>query len=159
MPRVYTVVFKKVSVSAVQDLIAIYGTVGKTTKIKEITVADVDAPSPSTNTQLALELKTLTEPVVAGSGGSAATPQKTDPGDAAASFTARVNDTTQATGAATSDIREDGSNIYPGYTYPFDPPIIIPCNSSGAGAAVLALVTALGTAVTLSGTMVVEEEG
>ncbi len=156
MPRSYSVSFEKVSVSAVQDLVQIAGAAGKTLKIKSVNVADVDATAPTTNQQLALRCRFLPATVTNGSGGATPTPRPFDPGDPAASFTALTNNTTKATTSGTATIlREDGCNVYAGYTYPFPtPPIIGPSESF-----VFELITAPATTLTLSGTVEVEETG
>ena len=156
MPRKYVVTFEKVSVSAVQDLIAIYGASGKMTRILEVALSDVDGTAP-TNTQLALRCRYLPATVSAGSGGTTGiTPSKTDPGDAAASITAGTNNTTKATTGGTAVVlREDGCNVFQGYTYAFPaPPVIGPSE-----AFVFEIITAPGSALTMSGTVTVEEMG
>jgi len=156
MSRIYAVTFEKVSVSAVQDLVQIVGTTGVMCKIKEVTVADVDATAPATNMQLALRCRLLPATVTNGSGGSTPTPQPLDQGDAAATFTALANNTTKATTSGTASIiREDGANIYTGYSYQFpNPPTVKPGTSF-----VFELITTPAATVTLSGSVIVEEEG
>lgn len=155
MARRYNVSFEKISVAAVQDLLSIAGASGKTCRVIEISVAAVDAAAP-TNGQLALRASLLTATVTAGSGGAAVTPRPFDIGDAAASFTARRNDTTQATSSgAKTTVREDGCNIYAGYSYMFpSPPVVGPSQSF-----VFELITTPGATYTLSGNIVVEEMG
>lgn len=154
MPRRYNVSFEKVSVSAVQDLITIQGASGKMCRILEVSVWDVDTTAP-TNTQLALRCSILTATVTV-TGGTSVTPRPLDVGDAAASFTAKSNNTTQATttGAKTT-VREAGANVYQGDQYQFlAPPLIGPSESF-----VYEIITAPAAALTLSGNIVVEELG
>lgn len=155
MGRIYTVVFEKVTVAAVQDLFQIKGATGKTLRIKEVSVSCVDATLP-TACMLALRCRFLPATVTDGSGGTTPTPQKVDPGDAAASFTALVNNTTPATTSGTAvKIRDDGCHIYAGYSYAFPkPPEIGPSESF-----VFELITAPAASSTLSGTATVEESG
>lgn len=155
MARRYNVPFEKITVSAVQDLISILGASGKMCRIIEVSLADVDATAP-TNTNLALRCSLMTATVTPGSVGGSVTPLKFDLGDAAASFTARRNDTTQATttGAKTT-IREDGCNVFAGYSYMFpSPPPVGPSEQF-----VFELITTPGASLVLSGNVVVEEMG
>lgn len=155
MARRYNVSFEKVTVSAVQDLVTILGAAGKMCRIIEVSVADVDATAP-TNTNLALRVRYLPATVTAGSGGSTPTPAKMDPGDAAASFTAHANDTVKSTTSGTAIIlREDGANVFGGYSYMFpSPPVVGPSE-----AVVFELITAPSASLTLSGNVLVEEIG
>ena len=155
MSRMYSVTFEAVSVSAPQDLFQIIGASGKVLRIIDISLADIDTTEP-TNQQLSLRCRLLPATVTNGSGGSAPTPQPFDPGDAAASFTAKANSTTKATtGGTASVIREDGCNIAAGYAFPFSaPPIVI----SGTSFVFELLSTVSGTC-TMSGTCTVEEIG
>lgn len=159
MPREYVVTFEKVSVTAVQDFFQIKGASGKILRIKEVTITDVDQTLP-TNQQMALRMRFLPATVTDGSGGSTPTPQKTDPGDAAASFTALANNTSKATTNGTAvTIREDGANLYAGYSYawpPADRPVIGPSESFVAE--LLTAPVSAGTWV-MSGTVTVEEMG
>jgi len=153
--RVYTVVFEKVTVSAVQDLFQIKGAAGKILLIKECSVSSADSTLPTAQ-MMALRMRFLPATVTDGSGGSTPTPQKTDPGDAAASFTALANSTTPATTSGTAvKIREDGAHLYAGYSYSFaKPPIVGPSESF-----VFELITAPSANWVLSGTVTVEELG
>ncbi len=153
MGREYTVAFEKVSVTVVQDLFQIKGATGKTLRIKECSVSCVDATLPTAQ-MIALRMRFLPATVTDGSGGTTPTPRPLDPGDAAASFTCLVNNTTKATTSGTATtLREDGSHLYAGYSYAFIyPPIIGPSESF-----VFELITAPSATWTLSGTMTVEE--
>ena len=117
MSRIYAVTFEQVTVSAAQDLFQIIGASGKVLRIIDVSLADIDTSEP-TNQQLSLRCRLLPATVTNGSGGSAPTPQPFDPGDAAASFTAKANSTTKATTNGTASvIREDGCNIAAGYAF------------------------------------------
>lgn len=155
MGRFYTVTFEQVSVTAAQDLFQIIGASNKVLRIHSVSVADTDTTL-DTNQQLALRCRLLPATVTNGSGGSAPTPQPFEPGDAAASFTAKANSTTKATtGGTASVIWEDGCNVYGGYNLPFESyPIVIPSTSF-----VFELLSTVSGTCQLSGTCVVEEIG
>jgi hypothetical protein len=155
MGREYSVTFEKVSVSAAQDLVQIKGASGKILRIRRQWVADADVTAP-TNTALALRSRFLGATVTDGSGGSSPTPKPFDPGDAAASFTAKANNTTQATSTGTVNILEENAcNVFAGYDYMFPfPPIIGPSESF-----VFELIDTPGATLVLSGGVVVEELG
>ena len=101
MSGIYAVPINGVTVSAVQDLWAIVAHSTKQCVLLgfEITVGGVRADAGDANEDL-LGLRIRSGQTVAGSGGSAAaTPDSltpTDGSNAAAGFTARINDTTQA---------------------------------------------------------------
>lgn len=155
MPRSYSVSFQKVSVTAVQDLLQIIGAAGKTLKIKEVWVASVDSVLPTAQ-MMALRCSFVPATVTNGSGGSAPTPVAIDPGDAAASFTAKANSTTPATSTNTIvRLKQDGAHLSAGYSYSFAaPPVIGPSESF-----VFELITAPTSTWVLSGGAVVEETG
>jgi hypothetical protein len=155
MPRTYAVTFEEVACSAAQDLVQIIGAAGKTLRILRQFVSMTDN-SPPTNQQLALRSRFLPATVSNGSGGTSPTPQLFDPGDAAASFTAKANSTSKATTSGTAAIlEENGCNAFAGYDYMFPrPPIIGPSESF----VFELLVGPVGT-MHLSGGVIVEEMG
>jgi hypothetical protein len=128
--RTYTVGFKNVSVSVVQDLLCVYSGASGAFEIHDFTVGQVTA---TTVGNLRLTGRRLPATVTAGSGGTAPTPNKNRTGDAAATVTARVNNTTQATTSGTAlDIVPDVYNPINGYQFlpaPEDRPA---CNPSEA---------------------------
>lgn len=155
MPRRYKVTFEKVAVSAVQDLVTIFGASGKMLRIIRTWVDCVDVTAP-TNQQLALRCSFVPATLGGSSGGSTPTPAKIDQGDAAASFTAHANDTTKATSSGTIvKIEENGANVFAGWDYmwPSPPPI------GPSQAFVFELITAPTGTLTLSGGCEVEEIG
>lgn len=155
MPRTYSVTFEQIAVSAAQDLVQIKGAAGKSCRILRVYTNASDTTAP-TNQQLALRCRFLPATVTDGSGGSTATPRPMDPGDAAASFTALINNTVKATTSGTAAVLEDNAaNIFSGYDYPFPrPPVIGPSESF-----VFELLSTVSGTVHLSGGVVVEEIG
>lgn len=155
MGRIYRVTFANVSVSAAQDLVGIIGATGKVCRLLRAWANVVQTTAP-TDQQLRFRVRVLPATVTAGSGGSAATTAKTDPGDAAASFTARTNDTTGQTTNSTAVVHDErGENVKAGYDnyFPERPPI-----GPTSGCVFELLSTPAGT-LTMSGGMLVEEIG
>jgi hypothetical protein len=155
MPRTYSVTSEEVAASAAQDLIQVNGAAGKMLRILSVAMAMTDQ-SPPTNQQFGLRCRFLPATVSNGSGGSSPTPQPFDPGDAAASFTAKANSTSKATTSGTASILlEDGANAFAGYLYTFPrPPVIGPSE-----AFVFELLNAPNGSPHLSSYVVVEEMG
>lgn len=155
MARRYSVNTENVSCSAAQDLMQIKGATGKMLRIIRIAVACVDS-TPPTASMLSLRARFLPATVTDGSGGTTPTPQKLDPGDAAASFTALANNTTPATTSGTAIVlEENGCHVYAGYDYSFPtPPVVGPSESF-----VFELRAAPAAASHLSTTVIVEEIG
>lgn len=157
MPRVYVVPFENVAVTAVQDLIEVKGAAGKVLKIRAQRCKVYDNTLPAAQ-NLAFRGRVLPATVTSGSGGTSPTPQKTDLGDAAASFTAGANNTVKATTSGTAvTTTEGGEHIFNGYekVYAADArPVVGPSESY-----VFELLTAPQASVHLSGEVEVEEIG
>lgn len=160
MGRTYTVVFENVAVSAAQDLFQIKGAAGKILKIKRCWVGAADT-SLVTAQSIRTRCRYLPATVTDGSGGTTPTPQKVDPGDAAASFTALANNTTQATTNGTAAVLAvSGDHIYAGAgpnSYQWQSgkePTIGPSESF-----TFELLSTVSGTVHLSGTVEVEEHG
>ena len=156
MPRIYTVVFEKVSVTAVQDLFQLIGAAGTMCKLTRVAISNVDSTLPAAQ-DMALRVSFLPATVTNGSGGSSPTPQPKDPGDAAASFTAKANSTSKASTSGTAvKLEENGAFLYGGYdvrqTFGYFGP---------SESIVVELITAPAASGTwvMSGTVEVEETG
>jgi hypothetical protein len=157
MGRKYKVTFGDVAVSAAQDLLQIKGATNKTLRI-------IRAWWGCTNTTLATSqsvstrCRFLPSIVTDGSGGSTPTPRVVDPGDAAATFTARANNTAKATSSGTAAvIEESGDHLYNGYRSQWDDkgcPIVPPSTSF-----VMELLSTVSGPVSMSGGAEVEEIG
>lgn len=156
MPREYKVTFEKVAVTATQNLLFLLGASGKMCRLKDFEINCVDVSPMPTDQQLAIRINKLTATATAGSGGSAQTPAKTETGDAAASFTARKNDTTMATtSGSTVTLYEGGGNVKAGCQGVGSPSWVFAVNE----AIVIDLITAPSGTVTLSCTATVVETG
>ena len=151
--RVYAVPFKNVSIAAAQDVIGIYAGTTKALEIHEIRLGQTTI---TTAAQLRLTLRRLPATVTSGSAGAAATPVPQNKNDTAATFTARVNDTTQATTSGTAlDYTPDVWNLINGYDMlyaPEDRPVINPNE-----AFIVSLDQAPGQSMNSSGVAIVAE--
>lgn len=97
MSGIYSVSFEKVSVTAVQDLFAIVAHASKQCVLLGFSLAVSGGAADAGDAQEELlGIRIRSGQTSAGSGGSAPTPVPQDASLAAAGFTARVNDTTQA---------------------------------------------------------------
>jgi hypothetical protein len=158
--RIYTVSFKAVAVAAAQDLFYLKPAAEKPCKLHAVYLANVGGASDAGDAQEAfdrIEMILLPATVTVGSGGGAKTPNPLIPNDAAAGFTARVNDTTVATTSGTAlDLHLDGWNER-GWGPIFLPPPEHRLVFQSAGALVVRLTAAPPDSITLSGTAYVEE--
>lgn len=144
--RVYTASFADVSVSAVQDLLAVYTGSGKVVQIHSVELAQKTATAVG---NLSLTFKRATGGFTAGSGGSTPTAIPVNPGDAAATATVHANDTTQLTGGTEVVLYATAVNVVNGWLYlpPAEDRPVIGLSS----AFVVSLNTAPGSAETFSG--------
>lgn len=150
--RLYTVGFQGVTISAVQDLIAIYPGATKIIGIHQVNLGQITGTSVS---NARIRLQYLPATVTTGSGGTAGTVNRVNQGDSAATATARCNDTTQATATGILDLVDDVWNTVNGYVW-FPPipgrPLVIPLS----GAFRVSLDTTLSSFVS-SGSVTFEE--
>jgi hypothetical protein len=155
MPRPYVVSFEDVNISAAQDLLQIKGATGKMLRILSVSVGATDTTMPTAQ-MIKVRCRFLPATVTDGSGGSSPTPQALDPGDSAASFTAKANNTTQATTSGTAaKLGEWGVHLFSGLDYTFPkPPAVGPSESF-----VFELLAAPTGTVHMSGMALVEEIG
>jgi len=155
MARQYKVMFEGVLIAAPQDLIQITGAAGKVVRILQVWLGCTDTTL-AAGQALQTRCRYLPVTVTAGSGGTTPTISKTDPGDAAASFTALANNTTKATTSGTAIVwDEDGNHLYGGQRTAFNerPPI------GPSEAFVFELLSTVTGTVHLSGGVLVEEIG
>lgn len=151
--RTYSVQFSNISVAAVQDLIGLYCGANMACELHGIVIGQITG---TTVQNLRISVKRLPATVTSGAVGAAATPQKLMRGDAAATATARTNDTTQATTSGTAAVlHSDVFNTVNGYQF-FWPPQDMP-TFGPAEAAILSLDGAPSSALTMSGTLIFGE--
>lgn len=157
MGRLYAVCFENVAVTAAQDLLYIAPADDKPCIIHEIRLSQSTEIKDAEEEQLRLKLVRGHSTV--GSDGSAVTPTPLNPSDAAASFTARRNDTTIASSGTAVDLLADTMNVRSGWLW-LPTPECRPVVSQGAGVTiVLRLMANPADSVTMGGTMIVEEIG
>lgn len=151
--RLYAVTIGAVAVSATQDLINVTCTSGMAVRIHSLTLGQK-----TLTTWEGKEIKCLRMPatVTAGSGGSAATPRPLNNGDPAATFTARINDTTpMTTGGTAVTLYADVWHFLNGLLWmpaPEQRPVLAPSQGFAVN-----LPTAPSGSMTVSATLLVEE--
>jgi hypothetical protein len=155
MPRSYRVTFSGVAVSAAQDLLQIKGATGKMLRIVRAWVGATNTTMPTAQ-HIQTRCRLLPATVTDGSGGTTPTPQKTDQGDAAATFTALANNTTKATTSGTAVVLdEQGNYLSGGVEHPFPDKPTVAVNQSF----VFELLSTVSGTVNFSGGVMVEEMG
>ena len=159
MSRVYSVVFENVSLAAAQDLFYIAPASNKPCRIHGFVLCNVAGTADAGDAKEQMVRLIIRRGYgTAGSGGTAPTPTPMNPGDPAAGFTARVNDTTLASGGTPVDVHADGWNTRTPFTwYPI--PDDQPVGTAGQASIVVRLLAAPPNAVASSGTIYVEELG
>ena len=157
--RCYTVEFHAVSVSAQQEFFYIKPAADKPCQIEWAKIRNVDSTTEAGDAHedfWRVELIYLPPTVTASSGGNSFTPNPIEVNDAAAGFTARINDTTKASSNGTAyNLDSDGMNNRIGYDYlptPENRPVV-----ANAAAVVLRLNTTPAATNLLNGTMYVRE--
>lgn len=151
--RLYAVTIDAVAVSALQDLFNVTATSGMALRIHSLTLGQKTLTTWEGKQVLC---KRMPATVTAGSGGSVATPRPLINGDAAATFTAHINDTTPMTTNGTAvALYSDVWHFLNGLLW-LPPPEHRPIIAPSQGFAV-ALPTAPSGSMTVSGTLIVEE--
>lgn len=159
MSRFYTVTFENVSVAAAQDFFEVSPADDKPVKVWGWEIDNVGGTADAGDAQEEFwRLLLRRGHTTGGSGGTAPTPVPVVSTDGAAGFTAEVNNTTIASVGTTKDIWAGGLNVrIPGPL--FLPPELVPAVSQADTTIVLRLLSTPADAVTLSGTIWVEELG
>jgi 5-deoxy-D-glucuronate isomerase len=149
----YTVQCNNVAVSAVQDIIAAFSGASRVIKVHGV---QLGANGQTTVGNYRIRLVHYAATVTAGSGGSTPTPQKTNPNDAAASFTAHTNDTTPATSStATNTIFSDEFNPINGFYW--QPPFRDAAPEATISEAMVLSLDSISGSLNVNATMWVEE--
>ena len=147
--RSYSVAFANISVTALQDLIAVYCGASQVIELHGINIGQV---SGITVQNLRISVKRLPVPVTPGSGGNSASIQKMGRSDAASVVTARTNDTTQASTSGTAALlHADVFNTINGYQF-FWPPTDAPTFGINE-ACILSLDMAPSASMSMRGTL------
>ena len=155
MSRIYTIPIAPAGLTAVQDLWAIVSGTNRPTRLAGLHIFQTSDVGDAAEEIVRLRIRSGQTTV--GSGGTAPTPIPVNATDAAAQFTARINDTTQATAGTIVVHAEMGWNIRvdrdfwlpPSYTFDF----------TGARRWTIEIPTAPADSLTLGGTLWVEEFG
>lgn len=153
MPRIYTIPIAPAALTAAQDLWAIVSNTNRSTRLAGIHLFQTSDLGDAAEEVLRVRIRS--GQTSAGSGGSAPTPTPCDASDSGAGFTARINDTTQASAGTIIVHAELGWNIRvdrdwwlpPGFTFKFD----------GARRWTVELPAAPADSLTIGGTLWVEE--
>lgn len=154
MSRVYRLPFKALSLNTTtQDLWAITTGSSLNAVLEEVRLD----PCAQSVTEFGVSLNLFTGSFTAGSGGTSATPQKTDQADVAATFTAKLQNTTQtATGSGTKLNLDAGQwNLVNGWVWqPLDPRhrIIVPVSCC-----LVVSLDSVPSSQTVSGCLIVSE--
>lgn len=160
MGRFYTAVFENVSVSAVQDVFEALAATGKPFWLHKIEMTQVGVADIGDAAEefLRVQIKRATGSYTSGSSGSTATFQKHSTNDAAAGPTCEINNTSQAAaGSGALTIIEAGLpfNVRAGFQY-----LPVPEHRIfylATEACVVSLGAAPADAITLSGSITIEE--
>lgn len=151
--RVYSITFSGVTVSVVQDLIALYCGASMAVELHGVLLGQVTG---TTVQNLGVAIKRLTATVTPGTGGSAATPQPAEDNNPAATATARTNDTTVATTSGSTEVLySDVFNTVNGYQ--FYPPEEDRPSFRLNQACIISLINAPSSPMTMSGTLTFAE--
>lgn len=156
MGRMYSIPFSATSVSAAVDAFEVLAASGKPFILHEVVLAQSSDYGDAAAEGLSVLIKRATGSYTSGSGGSTVTPAKHLTNDSAAGPTAEVCNTTQASAGsgALTTIRAEAFNVQAGWQYLPTPETRI--TFLPAEACVVST-TAPSDAITLSGTMVIEE--
>ena len=155
MSRKYTVVFNAVAVTAQQDFFEIVAASGKPCRVLGLMLSQSTEVGDSAEEGLNITIKS--GQTTSGSGGSSYTPVPLNTTDAAAGFTAEINNTTKAsTGTIVTHVA-DNWNVRLPYVLIFTPEMQV--EVIGGRRLTVELGTTPADSITISGTLFVEELG
>ena len=153
--RIVYVSFAAVAVSAIQDFFEIRPAAEKPVVLHEVHITQ-DAGE--TSEQLPVAVKRLTATVTSGTGGGSPDVRKLRSSDTAIAFASERNNTTPATSSGNTEVlMRMGDNVLNGWHWvclPESRPEFV-----NTEALIVKLETAPGAALTMSGYVVVEEQG
>lgn len=155
MSRVYTVSFNAVAVTAQQDLFEINAAAAKNCRILALFLSQSTEVGDAAEEGLNITIKSGA--TTSGSGGSAPTPVPNNVTDAAAGFTAEVNNTTKATAGTIVTHHPDNWNVRAPYVYIPTPQMQI--ELTGSRRLTVELGTTPADSITMSGCLYIEEFG
>jgi hypothetical protein len=153
--RNYTVTFAGVAVTAQQDLFEIVAAAGKNVEIVGIFLSQTTRAGDAQEEQLTILFKS--GQTTSGTGGSAPTPVPLSVSDAAAGFTAEVNNTTKATAGTIVTHHADNWNVR--MSQPFIFPEDMRVSLTGSRRFTVELAETPSASMTMSGTLYLREFG
>ena len=155
MSRVYAVTFEAVAVSAAQDFFEIAPADDKPVCLHACYLSQSSDVGDAA--EELLRVKIIRGHATTGSGGSAATGVPLGPSDTAAGFAAEVNNTTIASAGTGVDVHAEQFNIRTGWAWVPTPEARPYCSQAAGVLIVVRLMAAPADALTMSGTLIVEE--
>jgi len=155
----YTVVFQAVSVSAQQDLFEITPADDKPVRIHAIRLSQSGTADFGDAQEEGLRVACIRGHSTGGSGGSAPTPRPTNRSDAAAGFTAEVNNTTIASVGTPLQLDESCWNVRMPGDFIWTPETRLEASQADTTIVMRLLTTPADAISTVSGTLYVEELG
>lgn len=155
MSEIFTIVCENIAVTAAQDILAAYA--ASTAKLQLLGI-EMSANGQTTVGNYPLRVRNMSATVTHGSVGSAVTPKNINPDGAAPAFTARRNDTTQASSGTVSDVVATQFNPINGYYWQPPPGVTLGDEPKAdlSGAFILSLDGVSGT-LNISATMWLRE--
>jgi len=159
MGRMYTAIFKSISVTVAQDFFEVLAATGKPVIIHGFSIAQSSDVSDAAEEMLVVVANRGVGAVTSGSGGSTVTPQPIDDGEAAATAVVERNNTSAMSPGSGSieELEAHIINIRVPYTFWYTPetrPVITPGNRWA-----LELETVPADALVMSGTLWFQEIG
>lgn len=154
MGRIYAVEFEGQAVSAQVDFFEIQPADDKPCIIHALYLSQSSDVGDSAEEILRVQI--IRGHTSSGSGGSSYTPRALNPDDAAAGFTAETLNTTIASAGTTNNLHSEAFNIRTGLAY-IPTPETRPMAKQGNTTLVVRLMAAPADALTMSGTLIVEE--
>lgn len=156
MGRMYSVEFENVAVSVAQDLFEITPADDKPCIVHGIYISQSSDVGDAEEEMLRVRI--IRGHATSGSGGSAPTPRPLNPTDPAAGFTAEANNTTIASAGTAVNLHSEAFNIRTGWQY-IPTPEMRPEVTQGQTTLVVRLLAAPTDALSMSGTLYIEELG
>lgn len=154
MGRMYSVSFSAVAATAAQDLFEITPADDKPCRVAALFLAQTSDAGDSEEEILEILIKRGN--TTSGSGGSAGTIESMDPNAGSAGFTAETNNTTRASAGTADNLLRDGWNVRMPYALIL-PEDMRPAANQGNTTLVVGLEDAPADAITVSGTVLIEE--
>ncbi len=154
MGRMYSVEFASIEVSALQDLFELTPADDKPISLHALYIGQSSDVGDAE--EEIYQFKVIRGNATSGSGGGTSTPAPMNPIDTAAGFTCEVNNTTEASTGTEVDCHSDTFNIRTGLQHIWTPETRPICTQVQS-LIVVRLLTAPGDAVTMTGTLYVEE--